>query len=170
MEESKKKAIVHEVPPYNGYGSPEDSLGNVYSLQPKPPKKDMPKLFTNDQYILRFDARMISESKEDNVRKFIISFFAGDDTIQIYQNAEKNSGIWGGKFMERKKHQKEGEGRYIIDTDFQIGGIIKLGAFIFQLLKADDFTVNYMKERPHKFPEINLEATLQKITCLASNY
>lgn len=156
MEEGQQRAINHEVPPYNGYGSPEDSLGNVYSLQPKPPKKDMTKLFTNDQYVLRFEARMISESKEDNIRKFIIAFFCGDETIQIYQNADKNSGIWGGKFLERKRQEKAGDSRYIIDTDFQIGGLIKIGAFTFQLLKADDFTLNYMKERPQKFPETNL--------------
>lgn len=104
ITEGMKRGVNHEVPPYNGYGSPEDSLGSVYSLQPKPPKKDMTKLFTNDQYVMRFEARMISESKEDNIRNFIISFFCGDDTIQVYQNADKNSGIWGGKFMERKKH------------------------------------------------------------------
>ena len=156
MEEIQQRAIVHEVPPYNGYGSPEDSLGNVYSLQPKPPKKDMTKLFTNDQYVLRFEARMISESVEDNIRRFIVSFFCGDDTIQVYQNAEKNSGIWGGKFLERKKQEKSGEKRYIVDTDFQIGGLIKIGAYNFQLLKADDFTLNYMRERPEKFPETDL--------------
>lgn len=54
VEEGKKKAIQHEVPPYNGYGTPEDSLGSVYALQPKPPKKDMTKLFTNDANVLRF--------------------------------------------------------------------------------------------------------------------
>ena len=108
----------------------------------------MVKLFTNDQYTLRFEARMISESKEDNVRKFIVAFFCGDDTIQVYQNAEKNSGIWGGKFIERKRQEKRGEDRYIRDTDFQIGGLIVIGAFTFQLLKADDFTLTYMKERP----------------------
>jgi len=74
----------------------------------------MTKLFTNDQNVLRFEARMISESKEDNIRKFIISFFCGDDTIQIYQNADRNSGIWGGKFLERKKHEKSDEQRYIV--------------------------------------------------------
>lgn len=47
--------------------------------------------------------------------------------------------------MERKKHEKVGEQRYVCDTDFQIGGLIRLGAFDFQLLKADDFTINYMK-------------------------
>ena len=49
IEEGVKRMVEHEVPPYNGYGTPEDSLGSVYSLQPKPPKKDMTKLFTNDQ-------------------------------------------------------------------------------------------------------------------------
>jgi hypothetical protein len=64
VEEGRKKAVKHEVPPYNGYGSVEDSLGNVYSLQPKPPKKDMAKLFTNDQFVLRYEARMISENRD----------------------------------------------------------------------------------------------------------
>ena len=130
----------------------------------------MTKLFTNDQYVLRFEARMISESVQDNIRRFIVSFFCGDDTIQVYQNAEKNSGIWGGKFLERKKQQKAGEKRYIVDTDFQIGGLIKIAAYNFQLLKADDFTLNYMRERPEKFPETNLEATLNKIKCLSANH
>lgn len=64
----------------------------------------MAKLFTNDQYVLRFEARLISEVKDENDRLFILSFFCGDDTIQIYQNTGKNSGVWGGKFLERKKH------------------------------------------------------------------
>jgi hypothetical protein len=106
----------------------------------------MTKLFTNDQYVLRYEARMISENRDENDRKFIVSFFCGDDTIQVYQNADKNSGVWGGKFMERKKQNIEG--RYMVDTDFQIGGIVKLGAYTFQLLKADDFTIQYMKDRP----------------------
>ena len=38
-------------------------------------------MFTQDQYILRFESRLISENKEDNKRSFIVSFFCGDDTI-----------------------------------------------------------------------------------------
>ena len=36
------------IPPYNGYGNEEDSLGSVYSLDPKPPKKDINKMFAED--------------------------------------------------------------------------------------------------------------------------
>jgi hypothetical protein len=36
----------------------------------------------------------------------------------------------------------------MVDTDFQIGGIVRLGSYTFQLLKADDFTIQYMRDRP----------------------
>lgn len=88
----------------------------------------------------------------------------------MYQNADKNSGIWGGKFLERKKHEHKTEGRYLIDTDFQIGGIVQLGVYTFQLLKADDFTINYMRERTEKFPDVSLEATVNKLKALSKNF
>jgi len=40
----------------------------------------------------------VSEVKENNIRTFIISFFCGDDTVSVYEVADKNSGIWRGKF------------------------------------------------------------------------
>lgn len=54
---------------------------------------------------MRFEARLVSENKEDNDRKFIISFFNGNDTIMVYLCAEANSGIWGGSFIEKMKHR-----------------------------------------------------------------
>lgn len=56
------------------------------------------------------------------------------------------------------------------DTDFQIGGIVKLGSYTFQLLKADDFTIQFMGDRPEKFPETNLNATVNKIKALSTNH
>jgi len=44
------------LPAYNGYGIPEDSLGSVYSLIPKPPSVDMKKMFKQDMHVLRFEA------------------------------------------------------------------------------------------------------------------
>lgn len=58
----------------------------------------------------------------------------------------------------------------MVDTDFQIGGIVRLGSYTFQLLKADDFTIQYMKDRPQKFPETNLKGTVNKIKSLSSNH
>ena len=69
-----------------------DSVGNCLRLIPKKPKKDYYKYIDNDLIILRFLARLNSESQEDIGRKFLISFFLSDDGIQIYEIPKKNSG------------------------------------------------------------------------------
>lgn len=58
----------------------------------------------------------------------------------------------------------------MVDTDFQIGSIVQLSVYRFQLLKADDFTINYMRERPEKFPDVNLESIISKVKGLSKNF
>jgi len=41
-----------------------------------------------------------------------------------YETADKNSGIWGGKFLERMKHKKPKSETFYNETDFQIGETI----------------------------------------------
>ena len=72
--------------------------------------------------------------------------------------------------MERKKHNHKNENRYLEDTDFQIGAIVSLGVYNFQLLKADDFTINYMRERPQKFPEVSIEASISDLKAQAKSH
>lgn len=48
------------LPPYNGFGTVEDSLGSCKYLVLKPPKKDFIKMLDNEHKILRFVARMVS--------------------------------------------------------------------------------------------------------------
>ena len=87
------------IPPYNGFGSEEDSLGNCLRLVNQPPKKDYYKYIDNDKLILRFLARLNTKELEDVDRRFLISFFLADDTIQVYEMKNRNSGIWEGKMI-----------------------------------------------------------------------
>jgi hypothetical protein len=80
------------IPPYNGWGDEKDSIGNCLRLIPKKPKKDYYKYIDNDSIILRFLARLNGKNPEDADRKFLISFFLSDDSIQIYEMPKKNSG------------------------------------------------------------------------------
>lgn len=52
-------AVTQVIPPYNGFGSLEDSLQNCLSLIPEPPKKDVIKLLENDHKVLRYAARLV---------------------------------------------------------------------------------------------------------------
>lgn len=64
---------------------------------------------------MRFEARQISEVKEENNRRFIVQFFCGDDTVQVYQVAERNSGIWGGKFLERSRQKNPDTQQFFVE-------------------------------------------------------
>ena len=84
--------MYNPVPPHNGLGSEEDSMGSVKALQPPRPKKDEQKIFKQDMHILRFQCKLVSTEPDDETRVFLLSFFCGDDTIQVYEKCDKNSG------------------------------------------------------------------------------
>ena len=49
------------LPPYNGYGTLEDSAQNCRHLVPKPPKRDFYKLINKSKIVLRFGTRFINK-------------------------------------------------------------------------------------------------------------
>ena len=163
LRKAQPNLAYQPLPPHNNYGSEEDSLGSVVSLQPKVPKKDIKKMFKCDMHILRFEAKMISPEPDDETRKFIISFYCGDDTIQVYEVCDKNSGRMGGKFLERKKHKNPVNAKYYVEKDFFISATIYLGGHKFQLLRADEYTEAYMEDNPDQFPQANLQSIVDKI-------
>ena len=86
-----------------------------------------------------------------------MSFYCGDDTIQIYEICDKNSGRIGGRFMERKKQTNPVTGRYYAEKDFILGSTVFLVGFKFMLAKADEYTEKYMEDNTGIFPEASLE-------------
>jgi len=128
------------IPPYNGFGDEEDSLGYVYRLIPKPPKKDYFKWMDNQLY-LRFRAKMNTTNPEDKNREFIISFFLHDDTVLIYEPVQRNSGFVSGKFLEKGKYKNVEKGDEFFDpADFRLGKDVKINGYSFHILGCDDFT------------------------------
>jgi len=128
------------IPPYNGFGDEEDSLGYVYRLIPKPPKKDYFKWMDNQLY-LRFRAKMNTTNPEDKNRDFIITFFLHDDTVLIYEPIQRNSGFVSGKFLEKGKYKNAEKGDEFFDpADFRVGKDVKINGYSFRILGCDDFT------------------------------
>ena len=158
------------IPPYNGYGTMEDSLGSIYALQPKPPKLDMKKMFKQDMHVMRFESKLISTEPDDEARRFIISFYCGDDTIQVYEVCDKNSGRIGGKFMERKKHHNPVNQKYYIEQNFLLGSTLFLGGFKFMLIKADEYTEKYQEDNQDLFPQASMSHVIAKIKRGANGY
>lgn len=82
--------VERPIPPYNGWGSFEDSEANCHSIQPKAPQRDMKKFLTLGNCNLRFKAQMISAVDDDGDREFIITYYLSDDTISVFEIAKRN--------------------------------------------------------------------------------
>ena len=170
LKKAAPDVFYQAVPPYTGYGTEEDSMGSVIALQAKPPKFDMKKMFKQDMHILRFNAKLVSTDPDDESRTFIISFYCGDDTIQVYEVCDKNSGRIGGRFMERKKQRNAVNNNYYAEKDFLLGRTIFLGGFKFMLMSCDEYTEKYMEDNSNVFPEASLTSIINKIKAPARNY
>ena len=144
LHKRKEWAPPQPVPPYNGYGTEADSMANVLKLKPKPQAIDQKKFFDNDMNILRFEAKLLSQDSLDAEREFMISFYCCDDSVMVFENAQRNSGRQPCKYQERNKYHKNPKTeQYYKDVDFQIGETIVLNQSRFLLTKADDFTHHY---------------------------
>ena len=143
---SVPEPVERQVPPYNGFGSEEDSLGYVYNLVMKKPKGDFFKSVDNDKKILRYTARFNTRVPEDVDRRFIISFYLADDSLSVYEPAVRNSGIMEGPFLRRNKYKNvDKNNEFITPTDLPIWGDIKINGYSYHVLSCDEYTQNYLQ-------------------------
>ncbi|WIA37576.1 hypothetical protein OEZ86_014482 [Tetradesmus obliquus] len=159
------------LPPYNGYGTLDDSKQNCVALVPKPPKKDMHKLMNKDKIILRFTARMTpgsSVSHADAGRRFVLSYFMMDDSLLIFEPPVRNSGIIGGKFLERQRVYKPQSEEIYTYKDLYVGGQLEVFTRSFELLDADEYTYTYMENNKHIFIMADADAILSSLRVQAA--
>lgn len=149
----KKVEVKRVIPPYNGFGSEEDSLRSCTgSLNPPPPKKDLQKMRDKGGMILRFNAQLVSDKSDDLNRRFVFQFFMEDDTISIREPPVRNSGVMGGSFLGRNNTIKRSNGEPFTAKDMYVGNTIDIVGHRFLLLNADEFTYKLMECDDRTFP------------------
>ncbi|KAK5903450.1 hypothetical protein CgunFtcFv8_007230 [Champsocephalus gunnari] len=128
-----------EVPPYNGFGSLEDSLQNCLYLIPEPPKKNVLKMLENNNKVLCYSARMESQNPDDDGRLFILSYSLANDMISIYEKPTRNSAtlhVFGRRFV---------------------------------LTDADQYVLNYLESNAGQIPHQTLLSIHQKLGVRTEN-
>lgn len=86
----------------------------------------MAKKFIYNWVILRFECRLISKNQDDNDKRFLISYYCGDDSLMIFLMNERNCGYDGGKFLEKQKYKNDDNGEFIKPQDLFIGQILSI--------------------------------------------
>ncbi|KAJ1057933.1 hypothetical protein K5549_014458 [Capra hircus] len=167
--------IERKFPPYTGFGSEEDSLRSCIGIMPTPPQRNFKKFMEFDSYgnisnILRFFAKLITHKCADAERMFVISYFLRDDTISVFEPVERNSGYTGGMFLKRVRVKKPGQevfksefSEYVKAEELYVGAKVDVNGYLFLLVNADEYTLNYMERHSDKFPLSNIELILQKL-------
>ncbi|XP_067013861.2 EF-hand domain-containing family member C2 [Anabrus simplex] len=174
-EEMPCPMVERELPPYNGYGTFDDSAAHCLKMIPVAPQRDFVKFLKKDKdgfnsNILRFRASLISKNPDDNKRFFIISFFLCDDTISVNEEVMPNIGFQGGMFFSRNKIYKPGQELFVpkepdiyTQDDFYVGNVLVLNDFLFMLMDADEYAYRYMEVNCHEFPKSNILLILEKL-------
>ncbi|XP_069492602.1 EF-hand domain-containing family member C2 [Ambystoma mexicanum] len=167
--------VERKFPPYTGFGSEEDSLCSCLSVVPKPPQKDFRKFMEKDRRglesnVLRFAAKLVTDNPIDKERTFIISFFLSDDTILVYEPPQRNSGVLGGKFLERSQVRKPGQeifksemSEYFKAQDLFVGAKVLFNCHHFMLVDADDYAFTYMEKNSDEFPVADISSIIIKL-------
>jgi len=144
-------------PPWNGWGSPEDSLQSWLHIVPRRPKYDAMKRLVFELKVLKFGAVLDSTRPEDQGREFTISYRLVDDKIAVYERPVRNSGWPGGKFLDFSRLQKAGSSNdnpvYYGPHDFYIGAMLDFHGHRFCLNAADTFVLEFIEKNPDCFPE-----------------
>lgn len=162
---AQSTTTIHPIPPYNGFGSEEDSLQTVKFLEPsmKLHGEYLVDKFKRDKHILRFSAKLISSFPSDEERAFIISYFVRDEDIMVYEVAKRNSGRQSCKFLEKQRMKNPYTGKYYNEKDLAIGKVLYLNKYIFKLLDFDEYTRKYMLDNAEVFIDSDINSIVQRI-------
>jgi len=150
-------------PPYNGYGSWDDSMASVLDLIPKKPKKDFVKLFNHEGKILRFTARFADPKPEDINRLFVFNFHMFDDTLSIHEPPQRNLGIVTGRFLEKNIHMNQETGDLFKAEDFLPGNIVSVFNHRFEMLDFDEYTRKTLENPDMVHSKFDLAVVMEKL-------
>lgn len=148
-------------PPHtSGIGSEEDSLQSCFRLVPKPPKQENYQEWLHNQgQVMRFSGSFVPGPGKPEVneidagRSFVVSFFLEDHTLGVFEPPVPNSGLPGGKYLERRQVKKShGSKVWLRARDLYVGAVLEVSARHMRLNAADDATLSIMEHRPQEFP------------------
>ncbi|CAK9046383.1 unnamed protein product [Durusdinium trenchii] len=154
-------------PPYNGFGSEEDSLSSCRGLMPKPPRRDVQKLLVDADKVLRFEGVLADDVEENENRKFVIAICLGDDSVGVWELKQRNSGHSEGKFASKSRKKNPATGTWFRPADFFIGASLLINSSPFRLTGADEKALCYMEEHPDQFPVADVNAAVQKTRAIS---
>jgi hypothetical protein len=106
--------------------------------------------------VLNFAARLVTRNRDDQLRKFVVSYFLYDHTLQIYEELVQNSGFRHGKFVQKTRLINPATQQFFEPHDFHVGAKVTISGRVFELLASSPLATGIMEANPDEFPESDL--------------
>uniref|UniRef100_A0A1A8HB66 EF-hand domain (C-terminal) containing 1 n=1 Tax=Nothobranchius korthausae TaxID=1143690 RepID=A0A1A8HB66_9TELE len=142
---------------------PEDPYIKHRQLSPPPritsPTPDITHRFlTTDLKVLRFYA-LYDKSPSEDPRPMIIYYYLVDDTVEISEVHEHNSGRNpSSRFLRRQKIPKKLKSEFYSPVDFAIGATVEVFGHRFVLIGAAPQVLKYLESISSKIPSHTLDS------------
>jgi hypothetical protein len=158
LENSQIRPADRQVPAHGegglAIGSSDDSLRTVFS------KSRVHQTATPGKYAgqtLRCKCKFANGRGVDADRRFLLTYYMEDNTLGVFEDVVKNSGIPGGNFLRRGVYQNgappEGGGpRRFWATDVFLGNRIVLNGNEMEIAQMDDASVKFCEDNYDEFP------------------
>jgi len=150
-------------PPHTGFGTEEDSLASCLHLTPRPPRRDINKLMTDADKVMRFQGQMLNDQAQDKHRKFVVACYPADDSVGVWELKQRNSGHSEGKFALKSKKRNPATGKWFKCQDFYVGAAVEINSTPFFLVGADEGTLRFMEECKEEFPLADIGLIAKKL-------
>ena len=100
----------------------------------------------------------------DMSRSFIVQVLLEDDTIQILEPPQRNSGHKGGVFLYRTKIESHDGSKVVQPQDIFLGAVVPIYGHRFVIHDADEFTLRHMEENSKHWVFSALPQVVAKLT------
>jgi len=142
--------VIHDAPQQRAGPAivPPPPRHTQQTQQDLPPA--VPAFVALDRMVLRFFAyfkEAVHESRMENyrVRKVTMLYYLEDNTVQVSEAKEENSGIPQGQFIKRH-HIPKGRGDFFTVVDFRLGNDITFYGRTYRVVDCDAFTAQFFDE------------------------
>eukprot|EP01060_Flectonema_neradi_P010502 TRINITY_DN17593_c0_g1_i1.p1 TRINITY_DN17593_c0_g1~~TRINITY_DN17593_c0_g1_i1.p1 ORF type:complete len:761 (+),score=139.87 TRINITY_DN17593_c0_g1_i1:76-2283(+) len=161
----EKAAVKAVIPPHNGFGDEEDSLRSCKQLALRCPVKDIRKIVECGNLMLKFEMELVTTNQSDSMRRFVLTYYIADNTVSIFEPALRNSGILGGRFLQRQKVKIDGN-RYAQAADFFVGAEVTISHRQFRVISTDERSLVYMEQQSREFDKSNIDTIMNKLQAM----
>ncbi len=136
-------------------GGEEATRTTVYN-QPKT-IKNWKKVYRNQGYLIRCRSKMIADDNINKSRIFTVTFYLEDDSLSVFEDINRNSGMVGGNFLKRGKYlnglpNDSDVPRPFLATDIYLGNVISVNGLEFQIFEMDEMSLDFCEGFPEEFP------------------